>query len=162
MKSLMVGIAGALLVSSAAAYEPMSWGPAAPGSLRLGSQFVPMLITCGTSQHPQCPRSTDPIDRPYLIHYVVLSASANTMCSFAANVSRQKSDGSTEFFALTRMTLWGDALEPPRQLASNSTVLTFAKPLRGEAGDTLGVGRAPVTTTETCSIFATFGIEYLR
>jgi hypothetical protein len=160
MKAFFVGIAGALLVSSAAAVEPMSWGPAGSASLRLGSQFVPVLITCGTSQNPQCPRSTEPIGRPYLIHYVTLSARANTLCSFAANVTRQKSDGTTEIFALARMTLWGDTMEWPRQLSSDTAVLTFPKPLRGEASDTLGVGKSPLTA-ETCSIFATFGIEYL-
>jgi len=162
MKSLLVGIAGALLVSSAVAYEPMSWGPAAPGSLRLGSQFVSVFITCGTTPNPDCPRSTAPMERPYLIHYVVLSGRANIRCLLTANVTREKHDGTTETLALTRMTLWGDAGASPPQLSSGNEVLTFPKPLRGEAGNTLGVARSPVTAEpDTCSAFATFGIEYL-
>ena len=160
MKSFLVGIAGALLASSAGAYDSMSWGPAGAGSLRLGAQFVPVFISCGTTQNPQCPRTTEPIGRPYLIHYVAVSARASTQCSFVANVSRLKSDGSVEIYSLTRMTLWGDAAAWPPQLDSDSSVLTFPKPLRGESGDTLGVARAP-GTAEACAVFATFGIEYL-
>lgn len=162
MRAFFAGLAGAMLwVSSAAAFDPVAASSASPFSLRLGSQFVPVLITCGTPQNPQCPRYTEPVGRPYLIHYVTVGGRADIFCSFASVVRRQKSDGSLESFGLTRMTLWGDSVQSPSRLSWDNTVLTFPKPIRGEAGDTLGVVRSPVTG-DSCSVFATFGIEYLQ
>jgi hypothetical protein len=112
--------------------------------------------------HPTCPRFTDPVGRPFLLHYVTVGGSADISCSFAPNIQRQRSDGTVESFGLTRLTLWGDSQTFPGRLSSDNTVLTFPEPLRGEAADTLGVARAARTTGGTCAVFATFGIEYLK
>lgn len=161
MKSHLV-VSLCLLLSSAASAH----GLAAPGSpfssLALGSQFVPVLVTCGTAPNPDCPRFLEPMERPYLIHYVTVGGRADAQCSFTPVIQRQKSDGSVNNFGLARFTLWGDGQSLPVQSRADNAVLTFPEPLRGEAGDLLGVSRAPVNIEGTCSVFATYGIEYLR
>lgn len=162
MKFLLVGIAFALLAFSVASYGDRPLSSIRSPSLSLGSEFVPVLVTCGTTVNSTCPRFTDPVGQRFLVHYVTLSGRANIQCSIAAVIQRQKSDGTVETFGLTRITLWGDGQESPGQLSSDSIVLTFPEPLRGQAGDTLGVTRTPLTSGDTCGVFATFGIEYLR
>lgn len=102
------------------------------------------------------------MERPYLIHYVTVGGRADAQCSFAPVIQRQKSDGSVDNFGLARFTLWSDGQAVPAQSSADNAVLTFPEPLRGEAGDSLGVSRAPVNIEGTCSVFATYGIEYLR
>ena len=161
MKPWLVGIACALLVSTTT-YGQVPVGPLRLSSLSLGSEFVPVLVTCGTAQNSECPRFIEPVGQRFLIHYVTVSGRTNIQCSIAPVVERQRSDGTVERISLTRIALWGDNQESPSRLSSDSIVLTFPKPLLGEAGDTLGVTRTPLTTADTCSVFAMFGIEYLK
>lgn len=141
-------------------------------SLALGSQFVVVPIQCGTGFRPSCAAEdvfTEPLERPYLLHYVALTGSANTECSFHAAISRPD----TSPFRLLRLSLFGKwyPLWSPMSsvLKSDNAVLTFPVPLRGKAGDTLGVFRFASGDTSTtdpddgpvCFVYATFGIEYL-
>jgi hypothetical protein len=140
-------------------------------SLGLGSQFVIVPIQCGTGFHPSCAAEdvfTAPLERPYLLHYVALTGSANTECSFQAAISRPD----TNPFRVLRLSLFGKWYPPglpmSSVLKSDNAVLTFPVPLRGKAGDTLGVFRFasgdPSTNPDegpVCFVYATFGIEYL-
>lgn len=137
-------------------------------SLALGLQFDTVRVQCGTNFQPSCLREdsfSDPAERPFLLHYVTLSGSASMQCSFMATVQRELADDTVRVH-LGRLSLLG---APWYNFSTESTVITFPVPLRGEAGDKLGIWRfpevAPATDPnlgEACRVFAVFGIEYLK
>lgn len=148
-------------------------GAAPPGvpfqerSLALGSQFNTINIRCGQAVQPNCYREetfSDPVGRPYLLHYVAMTGSSSMQCTFLATVRRDLADDTFRIF-LGRLAMLG---APWYNFSSNSAVLTFPVPLRGEAVDRLGIWRFPEEAQtsdpysgEACQVFATFGIEYL-
>ncbi len=164
MKRILIGIACAMLVSSVPAHQ----GPASsagPFSLELGSEFVTVQATCGTPFNPTCPGFTEPVGRPFLIHYVTVGGRADQVCSGTPAISREMSDGINQVFNLGRLVLNGDNQDGAGRFSWDNTVITFPKPLRGHAGDRLGVQRTPQTLADpegACGIIATFGIEYLK
>ena len=154
----MVGIAGADIPGV----------PFQERSLALASQFDSVRIQCGTNFRPSClPEDvfSDPAEGPFLLHYVTLSGSASMQCSFLAAVHRELT-GDTVRVVLGRLSLLG---APWFDFSTDSTVITFPVPIRGEAGDRLGIRRFPQNAPSTdpyvgeaCHVFAVFGIEYLN
>ena len=136
-------------------------------SLALGSQFDTVRIRCGSGPRRNCYREetfSDPVGRPYLLHYVNMTGSSSMQCSFLATVQRELADDILRVF-LGRLNILG---APWNQFSSDSTVITFPVPIRGEAVDRLGIWRFPEEAPtsdpysgEACHVQAIFGIEYL-
>lgn len=140
-------------------------------SLALGSQFDTVEVQCGTGFRPSCLRDdafSDPVERPYLLHYVTMAGSANMPCTLEAAVQRELTDDTVDVH-LGRLSLLGGPWYYPGTFSTDSAVITFPVPLRGETGDKLGIWRFPeeVASTdpyagEACRGFIVFGIEYLN
>lgn len=140
-------------------------------SIALGTQFDTVRVQCGTPFRPSCRREdafSDPVGRPYLLHYVTMSGSASMRCSFLATVQRELADDTFRVH-LGRLSVLGGPWYFPANFSTDSAVVTFPVPLRGEAVDKLGIWRFPQEaastdpyTGEACHVFVVFGIEYLN
>jgi len=159
MKRILIGIASAMLVWSATAYGWGSSGPSWPSdSLSIGDQFVTVTVQCGTIPYPNCPGYSEPIGQRFLLRYVITTGHADMNCPVGAGIER-----AGVMTPLTHLDLEGDTTQIPKLLSWDNSVLTFPKPLRGEAGDKLAVFRARTPAAgERCATHAIFGIEYLR
>ena len=151
MRRILTLVAGMLLgaVATAQGVPPVA---APPFSMTLGDDFQTLFVTCGTPQHPECPRYLTPLGRPFRVHYVMLSGTTISAGSVSAIVKQLRPDGTETNPSLGRILIAANS--------DSSVVLTLPKPVLVGPDDAVGVVCPTVTTG--CSVMATFGVELLR
>lgn len=148
MKRLFLGMLLLLLASTAFAQFAPPGRPFAATPLALGDNFDTLFVSCGTPINPTCPRSLEPLGRPFLIHYIAAGGRSTDVCSASLSVQRTTAEG-TKLYLLLRLVFGPDT--------ADNVAMALQRPLRVEATDVVMVAHAQ----GTCAIHATIGIEYV-